>query len=1028
VRNDLSQIRKIVEEAFSTRSLEHLLQLLGFSGPLIAIDIADAQTFHAGARGTLTCYVIHTTSEIARIARALRNHNYTQLQLYLFIAADWSAITIASFGLAERLLTLTLDRHQLRASDLEALSELAPQNDEVGTALAARHARALDRSRITHRFFTDFAARRDSIAAAWAGPSAQQRRDRDQLALLLLSRLVFLYFLQHRGYLAGDRDYLVRRFRAWKASRRSFYTGVLKPLFFCALNRCVDQRPARATQFGDLPYLNGGLFERHVLERKHPRLDLPDDVMKSAFEDLLERYRFTARESSDAELDGVHDVGVDPEMLGGVFENLMAPRTRETTGTFYTPAATVDRLVCNTLDAYVLPLAGTARTLRDVKVLDPACGSGAFLLGALARIAERRAVYEPDDVMQIRHDVVARSLYGVDLQSDAALLCALRLWLALVPGSENHGVQPLPNLDRKIRQGDALVDPLDLRAGAFSSEVRRCIAELQPASAAYINSEPSDRPALQRSLHRSEKRLARAWVNAQQSRVAHRAAELRAQTFETDLFGASTSEARAARGELEIVGRHAMELRNVTRHMHTKDERPFFSFAVHFPDAALGGFDIVLCNPPWVRSHNWPKSLTSLVRGRFEVCGANTWHPPYDGAAAAGGGSQVDLALLFLERALGLLAPGGALGIILPAKFMRSLSGAAARKLLLEQAHIVSIEDHSLDQRSIFQADAFAALIVARKRDGSSSGSRVAIRTIRRKAAPLDYTLDQDALPLFEGDFRSPWLLAPPDVRRAIAHMREHPAIGSDPALRVRRGVVSGANAVMVLTRADPKLAGLCAIRSVGHASAASPTDFESIVEQAAVKPLVQGADVRAWACLRERFLICRAPDTPKNLPRLLRYLTRHNLDLTHVPKISAPSSIVAWHDLARRPEAVVLPADAVALNTVYYIRTDDDDAHLICAYLNSLPVRTMARAIAERAKDAHFRFFAWTISMLPLPWRWRSIEAYRLRAISRQAHDQGAIPQNQQRELDAIVARAYGLGRTDVRALQSFDAWLSGS
>ena len=122
-----------------------------------------------------------------------------------------------------------------------------------------------------------------------------------------------------------------------------------------------------------------------------------------------------------------------------------------------------------------------------------------------------------------------------------------------------------------------------------------------------------------------------------------------------------------------------------------------------------------------------------------------------------------------------------------------------------------------------------------------------------------------------------------------------------------------------------------------------------------------------------------------------------------------------------------MLPADVVALNTVYYIPIHDDDAQLLCAYFNSLPVRTLARAVAERAKDAHFRFFAWTVAALPLPAAWRTFEAARLREISRAAHAAGMIEGRAQAELDAIVARAFGLGSADVRALRSFDAWLRG-
>jgi hypothetical protein len=134
---------------------------------------------------------------------------------------------------------------------------------------------------------------------------------------------------------------------------------------------------------------------------------------------------------------------------------------------------------------------------------------------------------------------------------------------------------------------------------------------------------------------------------------------------------------------------------------------------------------------------------------------------------------------------------------------------------------------------------------------------------------------------------------------------------------------------------------------------------------------------------------------------------------------------MLAWHDLASTLEAVVLPANIVPINTVYFIQADEERAHLLAAYLNSRPLRTFARALAERAKDAHFRFFAWTVSLLPLPTHWQTFEAGRLCELSQVGHALGALDTIQQNELDEIIARAFGLSRSDVRALESFDAWL---
>ena len=977
----------------------------------------------------VACYLLRfdriVTHDITRAARALRNRNATQLQLYVAVDAAFSEIVIASYALGEQLLALHLSAAQLHASDIEAFGELTPAEDEAGTALAARYGRALDRAKITRRFFADFAGQRDVISDAWIGIPAQRKNDRDQLALLLLSRLMFLYFLQHRGHLANDRSFLLRRVRAGKR----VYTTVLKPLFFYVLNRRPHRRPARARIFGDLPYLNGGLFERHPLECKYPRLDLNDECIHGVFDHLLERYRFTAREAADVQLDGVVDLGVDPEMLGRVFEGLMASSVRESTGTFYTPAATVDGLVADALIALLSPRIGdnaahalvrendasqldvyqrqfTSRLLRDARVLDPACGSGAFLLGALSRMARARSSLEDAQIPETRRDIVARSLFGVDVQSDAALLCALRLWLALVPSQSDTCVQPLPSLDRQIRQGDALVDPLDLKGGANDVAVRRGIAELQPLLADYVHSLPEERAAVSRKLRTCEKALSHAWVSALQKRLRYEQADLSALAAQKDLFGSRTREALIASEKLKHVSDKAAELKRLSRRSRLNGDVPFFSFGVHFGSAAVEGFELIVCNPPWVRSHKWTHAMPAVARRRFAVC--------------ANGERQVDLALLFLERAIELLAPGGVLGIILPAKFLRSQSAAGARKLLLERTEIVSLEDHSLDQRSIFEADAFAVLLVVRKTPPSPSHTTT-ITHIKRNGAPLRYTARQRDLLLSNQNGAAPWLLAPPDVRRAAMRMLESPQLTEYSDLAIQRGVMTGNNDVMVLTSFQRKLSTLATITSEGARKGGDTRKFEAVVEESAVSALLRGSDVRPWKATSSRHVICRTPRSARTLPRAARYVEQHGAS---IPSFACAQCKVVWHDLARTLNAAVVAPEIVPLNTVYFIALPDNDAHVLCAFLNSMPVRVFARAIAERAKDAHFRFFAWTMAMLPLPATWRSIHS--LYDISVAAHSAGGPTADAQVEINDRVARAYALTRAELRALADFDEWLS--
>ncbi|MBW3553861.1 MAG: hypothetical protein KY466_10130 [Gemmatimonadetes bacterium] len=1060
----------------------------------------------AGHAGSLDALLLELRAGAAlddapRLAAAVRSRNTARLHFFAVAAPGYRSILLGSFGAGESFRHIVLERDGVRASDLELLEELAARPGEDGLALALRHGRALDRSRLTRRFFLEFREHRSAVAGAWTGLPAGAEPERAQLALLFLCRLTFLYFIQRRGALAGDERYLLRLLAGWVRERiarsgtATFYRCRLVPLFFGALNRRPEDRAEAARALGELPYLNGGLFEPHALERRFPELDLPDPEAGGAIDRLLERYRFTTREAGEGA-----GFGVDPEMLGRVFEGLMAPGDRGETGSFYTPAPVVNRVVREAVGEYLTGICGPAdaaavlegqgRTLSPsarhrartalarVRVLDPACGSGAFLLGALWRLAAALEEVSDRPTPAVRREVVGSSLHGVDLLDDAALLCSLRLWLAL--SADDGEVRPLPNLDRRIRQGDTLVDPLDMGLGPAAlpgqvfhplrdPEVRRALRAVEPASRSYLESGPEGRQRLRARLAESELALARRWVEGACRFEERRVRRLRALALDRDLFGEVPEEARRALLDLPAADARAEEVRRLRRRIDEDGALPFFSFGIHFSDAAEG-FDLILSNPPWVRSHRWPDRLRKIAARRYEVCREAGWRLGATLAGApAGAGAQVDLSLLFLERAVRLLAPRGVLAILLPAKTFRALYGGGARRISLRDLEIASIEDHALDQRSIFRADAFAGVLVARKGaggpqpDGSEQDREIRVRMVRRDAEPLRFTVHQRELSLFPDDPSSPWVIAPPGVLAAVRRMQAAGApLGTADELRVRRGVMTGANDVLVLRSATPKIGGLSRIeaegwRRVRRAGGAAPAArrFRAWVETSAIRPLLRGADVDAF-CYRTRSYILWShdpegrPELPP--PRLGRYLDRHRdalesrqgwrpgLPLGAVFRLG-PAGMghrVAWHDLSDTLRAVALPPtqpfdaverELVALNTVYFLPVADRrEALLMAGILNSLPARVFARVIAERAKDARFRFFAWTISCLPLPPEWRTARlAEDILAISDAAHARGGIDPVAAGRLDQAVAALFRLSPEDLVAMAIFDRWLRG-
>src|SRR6266568_3002525 len=419
-----------------------------------------------------------------------------------------------------------------------------------------------------------------------------------------------------------------------------------------------------------LPFLNGGLFEPTALERREGPIRWSNADWRDAFDGLFERFHFSAREAGD--------VGqcVAPDMLGRVFEGVMDPAERRASGSYYTPAALVREIVRAGLAAILVHRFGLAPMaaerwmhhgdppdarpdLRRVAVLDPAVGSGAFLLGALEELAQLRCAAGERPNVTVRRDVVAHSLFGVDLKLTAVRLAELRLWLALVADQDEADlarIAPLPNLDGHVRQGDALIDPLTLAralGGATATTApSREVERLTSARRALFSlAGPAKQQALA-ELAGAEGALARRLFAAAVAALERRAAELVAAGKDRDLFGRRRGLRPDERSLLRRVRASRRELRMAARRLSREGGAPFFAFESHFADIlARGGFDLVAGNPPWVRGERVPAQVRETLATRYA-----TWRP----AHGPGFAHLPDLAVAFVERALELAAPGGA--------------------------------------------------------------------------------------------------------------------------------------------------------------------------------------------------------------------------------------------------------------------------------------------------------------------------------------------------------------------------------
>ncbi len=902
---------------------------------------------------------------------------------------------------------------------LQLLADLAPRPQHTGLAHALRIAELLGTERVGERFFRIFRVMLERMAASLGRRGAAA--DRRAAALIALTRVLFLYFVQAKGWLDGRPDYLPALLDDALAHGREFHRQVLLPLFFGTLNRPPRERSRRGA-LGAVPYLNGGLFEPHPVERRLAGGCFPNGLWRDAFDGLFQKFRFCVREADE--------VGaVAPDMLGHVFERVMDTDERHATGTFYTPESVVRRIVDAAIETALAGAAGlppetvrrlaaggpltpsAARTalvaLRRLRVLDPAVGSGAFLLGALDRLTELRARLEAcadsGARCRLRRAILRDNLFGVDLNPVAVRLAELRLWLAIVaddPTADIARVAPLPNLDGVLRQGDSLLDPLTaarVLCGPGAPPSRAMAAAVATARTGMFQARGRAHAALAHRLRAVELRLAAELLARARAAVHHGLRDLAASAASHDLFGRRSGLSAAQRARYDALRERRAELRHAAAALHDGTV-PFFAFEVHAPETmAHGGFSIVLGNPPWVRAERLPPATCRALGARFR------W---WRASLGRGYSHLPDLSVAFLERSFELAREGGAVALLLPSKVASAAYGQTARTQLVKEATLTYLHRVPARQAAAFGATTYPLALVARKQ-APPQGHGVGLDFDQSASVP------QSALAT-----PGPWILVPDHVRAAVTRFLE----GGTPLADVcppLLGVKTGANRLF-LGRGLGVEGGLARVALDGG---------EVDIEAALLRPALQGRGVGPFRARATRVMVwAYAGATPlEQLPpaasayfaaRARRLLARTDYrggppwSVVRVPAGLAGHRVV-WSDIARRPKALVLDATplshAIPINTCYVARAPDRVSALaIAAVLNTTWAWAAAHATADEAQSGYRRMNARVIGRIPLP---PASARAALADLAARAHRAEHVDQD---ELDDAVADAFRLTAAD--------------
>ena len=541
----------------------------------------------------------------------------------------------------------------------------------------------------------------------------------------MMGRIVFLYFLQSKGWLAGNLHYMHDLFYdASDEVKGDFLDKVLEPMFFGLLNTKPEDRSSAPLVNGvgvkyipdadEIPYLNGGLFQQEKIDEVDSVF--PAGMFQSLF-DFFDSYNFTIDENdpNDAE------VGVDPEMLGKIFENLLEDNKDK--GAFYTPKEIVRYMCQESLTAYlqtgiedaevkehianfvktndVEELGGASselamsidRKLIDVKICDPAIGSGAFPMGLLRELYACRKsieIFKEDNAADIKRHIIQNNIYGVDIEKGAVDIARLRFWLALIIDEKEP--MPLPNLDFKIMQGNSLLESykgvdLDvtskkLKTGKDTKKTRGVLS---------LGFEETDVQKTIQDLVKSYFSITDHTLRAQRRQ-------------QIDKY---------VKDYIKICAEGNHEVQDAVDELEIPNDQ-FFLWHTYFADVfEQGGFDIVIGNPPYNEVRDLDKELQESYKKSLFYAQAR--------------GGRLNLFQFFYPLALYILKSYGICSFITQNSILAEESAIGNRKMIFSDSLVLKVD--SFPERDNVRLRVFESVKMS-----------VAILLIRKQTNIVDQT------------------------------------------------------------------------------------------------------------------------------------------------------------------------------------------------------------------------------------------------------------------------------------------------
>jgi len=593
--------------------------------------------------------------------------------------------------------------------------------------------------------------------------------DTTNLAKKLLGQIIFLYFLQKKGWFGvprdaawgeGSRNFLRELFDKKHSDYKNFFNDILEPLFYEALRIDRSHDDHYYSRFNcKIPFLNGGLFDpMGGYDWVHTDILLPDNLFSNKTKtkegdegdgilDAFDRYNFTVKEDEPFE----KEVAIDPELLGKAYEKFNAIRPdnydeflkalksgnkseeskfNRQYGVFYTPREIVHHMCQQSLinylatelegkvsrdDIAMLILQGESllehearaasnpsktyqpilseairkhaalidEKLANIKVCDPAVGSGAFLVGMMSEIVRAREVLKTwiktkQTTYDFKRHCIEHSLYGVDIDAGAVEIAKLRLWLSLVVDEDDiQNIKPLPNLDYKVVQGNSLIEILteDYLAVDSDTERTKFLKQLKKAKDELFNlTSPSQKEQKRREI---EDLMQALFENYRDRQIRKLKEQLQGIKGSVRLSGFSDPETlKAEKIKVQVIEGQIKELQNLRLPEKTEHFEWHIIFSEVFDEKH--GFDVVIANPPYDVYQGDKEDEIKAIRKT----------PLY----SISEGGKLNAYKLFLAKSAKLQKPNGILCEIFQNSFLADNSATKLRKYFLGNQRIIQLD------------------------------------------------------------------------------------------------------------------------------------------------------------------------------------------------------------------------------------------------------------------------------------------------------------------------------------------------